>query len=136
MINPVFFSFCYLHSLAFWANLTTLLIKLLLRGDPKSNRSKLKVKLKYGSKFRNRKKLNSPQYLPRIVSLEVGEKNVWVGEMRPREQKIERDQEVGKETTYSGSPSYQSTPFTTHQILVQFFLLNCNPNTLQIYHFP
>lgn len=84
MINPVI-SFCYLHSLVFWANLTPLLTKLLLHGVPKSNRSKLKVKLKYASKFKNRMKLNSPQYLPHIVSLEAGEKNVWVGEMRPRE---------------------------------------------------
>lgn len=58
-----------------------------------------------------------------MVSLEAGEMNVWVGEMRPREQEIEREQEEGKETTYSGSPSYQSTPFIAHQILLQFFPL-------------
>lgn len=61
--------------------------------------------------FRNIKGLSSPQYLPHIAFSGEGGMNVRVGEMRPTDQEIQRDQEVGKETTYSNSPRYQSNTF-------------------------
>ena len=143
IINPVIY-FCYKYSLVSWANLILLLTKFFLHGDPKRNRSKQKTldfpckrraKPEYVYTFENRPPSRFQKYeafeFTSISSqhhlLRRGRKECQDAWDEIQKQEIERDEEEGKETTYSRSPSYE--PSTLHHTSNSLTIspLNCNP---------